>query len=210
MEGGTSSTIWYVQLMSYWTKLYIKQWRRIWIIYYFWEYKTRIHAKFYLVWFGSHSENIDRFSKSKRSSVEKINTQHYFWLKMVPLFTIRQALTWMCVYPAEKTAKWRTKITYISFSFGIILMIGSLIITSLIYIFENITLDFEKALFAALQFCGGIELMYTILSAFNLRQKIVHIFEGLSHICDACKIPFRTVNQDNGCAMCIFITFVRI
>lgn len=100
---------------------------------------------------------------------------------MEPMFSIRRALTWMCIYRGEETPDLLTKIYYIIF-ISVIIGLNATGVAAVL------ALGMEEALFTALNFPALLALIYTILSAFYLRHGIVHIFERLSHICKECKI----------------------
>lgn len=102
---------------------------------------------------------------------------------MEPLFTNRRILTWMCIYPAEKTVTWQWKMLYIIFTAVEIFIFGSAVIAVL-------TLGYKQILFSACNVPALLGVIYTILSGFRLRHGIVRIFEKLSDICNKCKTVF--------------------
>lgn len=102
---------------------------------------------------------------------------------MEPLSTSRRTLTWLCIYPADKTVTWQKKLLYIIFTAFSIIFLGCSIITVL-------ALGYKQVLFSALNVPAVVALIYTILSAFRLSHGIIDIFESLSVICNKCEIIY--------------------
>lgn len=106
---------------------------------------------------------------------------------MDPLSTSRRTLTWLCIYPADKSVTWHKKILYTIFTAFLIIFLGCSTITVL-------ALGYKQVLFSALNVPAVVALIYTILSAFRLTQGIIDVFESLSAICNKCEILFSFLN----------------
>lgn len=107
---------------------------------------------------------------------------------MDPLSTSRRTLTWLCIYPADKTVTWQKKMIHIIFTAFSIIFLGCSTITVL-------ALGYKQVLFSALNVPAVIALIYTILSAFFLSQGIIDIFESLSSICNKCRTMFQSYTK---------------
>lgn len=102
---------------------------------------------------------------------------------MRPLYSIRQILIWLCVYPDRRSSKYRTILmVLIAFVSNIIALVGSIA-----YFIKFLPSDLEKCLYAMYQIAAMIPLVVIILVLFGKRKEMKCIFQDLETIYNKCK-----------------------
>lgn len=107
--------------------------------------------------------------------------------KIKPLATNQRVLTWLCVYPAEKTTCKFKQMAYIFFSFVVFSGILSSLIASVAYFMKFVSIDLEVALYAVSQIAAAASVLYAIAMTYLSRRGITAIFQKLNEIYDQSK-----------------------
>lgn len=103
---------------------------------------------------------------------------------MKPLVTNQRVLTWLCVYPGEKTTSKIKQLAYIIFSLIVFSGILSSLIASVAYFMKFVSIDLEVALYAVSQIAAAASVLYAIVMTYFSRHGIASIFHKLSEIYD--------------------------
>lgn len=103
-------------------------------------------------------------------------------LKMKPLMTNRQMLTWLGFYPVDENTSKREGFGYVIFGVVVFAMIVCTCAASIAYFQKISAINLGEALYAVLQVIGTLHIMYLMVFTFLQRHKIVAIFEKLSEI----------------------------
>lgn len=130
---------------------------------------------------------------------------------MKPLVTQQQVLTWLCIYPADKsTSKW-LKRAYVIFSVAVVVANSLGLITSVAYVYKFISIDLESSLCSILQIVATLSTSYAYILFFTFRHKIVAFFINLSDIYKqrANDDSFRYLAQANNKSEWIWILFFK-
>lgn len=107
------------------------------------------------------------------------------------LSTTKSAMTWLCIYPANKSENGWKKIAH-KFVGGTLFVISCVgVAAHLAFIWKFWRTDLEGSLFAFMSFIANCGTVYTKLIAFPLQHRMYSIFEKLSEIYDASKHRFR-------------------
>lgn len=101
---------------------------------------------------------------------------------MQPLASTRQMMTWLSMCPADESATLRQRTGYIAYTLFVSFMIVTGFVTSVIYCFEFVSVDFDGAAFAFQIAIGEFGLIYFLIDAIEMRQQVGHIFTSLSTI----------------------------
>lgn len=108
-------------------------------------------------------------------------------MKIKPLQTNRLIMTWLCLcHEDEATSKWK-KLAYIICALTLSFAFFSMSVVSVTFVVKYFKVDLEEALYAVFQVSGYFAQIYTMISAFILRNEISGIFLKLYDIYDACK-----------------------
>lgn len=103
-------------------------------------------------------------------------------VKIQPLHTTVQVLTWLCLLPPEKTINKWTKFGYHFTTFTVVTISLATLPTSVAYFLKFLYIDLEKTFYAIFQIIGIGLLDITILISYCLRHKITLIFDKLNGI----------------------------
>lgn len=106
---------------------------------------------------------------------------------MKPLVTNYRILTWLWVCPSEEKISWCCQFAHISLVSSIFFANVLLIICSLLYFYETVSVDLSKSLYAFGQIIGFISVTYMVIVALILRGKITELFRSLSRIYERSK-----------------------
>lgn len=109
---------------------------------------------------------------------------------MYPLASTRQILTWLSMCPAKKSATSRQRSGYFLYTLAIATVIGIGFVTSVVYCFQFISIDFDGAAFAFQIAIGEFGLIYFMIAAIGMRHRIANIFTSLSKIYKNSKFNF--------------------
>ena len=102
--------------------------------------------------------------------------------KTEPLVTNRRVLTWLCVYPSERTTTKSQQLAYLAFSFIVFTGILSSLIASVAFFIKHVSTDLEVALYAVSQIAAAASILYAILMTYFQRRGIATIFQQLAAI----------------------------
>lgn len=114
---------------------------------------------------------------------------------MKPLVTNKRVLTWLCVYPADRTTSSTMKLAYVIFSCVVFFGILISLIASWAFFLKYASIDLEVALFAASQIAAASGILYAIIMTLFSRRKLTAIFLKLNEIYDAS--PFHCMKKKN-------------
>lgn len=106
-------------------------------------------------------------------------------MNMRPLSN-RRLLTWLCVFPFDKSASLTAKLSYMLVGSVTVAAIFSIIIASATVI-PNVKSDLEVTLYILTQLTGYIGGESIIITAFFMRHKIKRMFDDLANIYDSCE-----------------------
>lgn len=109
------------------------------------------------------------------------------WVKMKPIKTNQQVLTWLCVCQADETISKRKRMAHIFFASFIFSANFILIPISVAYFLRFVSVDLEQALYALFQLSGMLGMTYMMIAAFILRHEINDLFGKLADIYNNCK-----------------------
>lgn len=100
-------------------------------------------------------------------------------LKMIPLNTNRQMLTWLCIYPTDENESQSKKLMYILFS--VVVFASNLfgMAASGCYFLRYKSDSLEDSLFALVTMIGTANVAYINGITFYLRHSIVGLFKAL-------------------------------
>lgn len=101
---------------------------------------------------------------------------------MIPLKRTKQVLTWLCVYPADKSASKSTRLKHIVFSSVLFILNLNGLAASAAYFLKFVSNDLESALYALFQTDSLTAIAYTNIVLLLSQHKIVPVFEGLTQI----------------------------
>lgn len=108
---------------------------------------------------------------------------------MKSLKTCRGVLTWLYLCPSDKlNESMGEKEMHIIFGSSIFLANFLNVIVSAAFFVKYISTDLEECLYSLFEIVGFLGMVYVILIAFSLRNKIFAIFESLDTIYDKCKM----------------------
>lgn len=111
-----------------------------------------------------------------------------FSLQMEPLVTARRILTWLSMYPAEKSSnKWK-RIVYTAFSLILVVCALCEFVSLLTFILKYISINFEECLFTLVVCIAFINIIYAMITSFFSRHLIPSIFEELTLIHEASEL----------------------
>lgn len=108
-------------------------------------------------------------------------------LKMIPLNTNRQMLTWLCIYPSAENESRSKKMVYIIFSVFIFASNLFGMATSGCYFLRNKSESLEDSLFALITTIGTANVAYINGITFYLRHSIAGLFKALGNFHKECK-----------------------
>lgn len=119
---------------------------------------------------------------------------------MKQLETVQRVLMWLSGLPPEKsTSKWM-KIAYIMTTVSVISIDLMAIMCSTVFIYRNVNVDLETALFSLFHNVSSCSVFYEVIAMILLRYKLMRIFEGLAKIYEESKkqsqskrIPFERI-----------------
>lgn len=101
---------------------------------------------------------------------------------MQPLVTIKRILMWMCMTPPEaSTSEWRKK-QYFVFAHTVLFLFLFMLMAHVAYVVKFFATDLPGCLFAFMSVCGFGGIIYIMISAFIMRQKINGVFDHLTEI----------------------------
>lgn len=107
---------------------------------------------------------------------------------ITPLPTTRCILTWLAVYPSDKSdKKWKK---FASIIICLVIFIANVcgLIASIAFFMKFISIDLEGSIYASYQITGILPLLLAMLISFVLRSNIIDIFEKLTKIYNDRKI----------------------
>lgn len=110
--------------------------------------------------------------------------------KMKPLVKSQEILTWLCICPTENASKWK-RFAHLFFTLSIILLVCSLMVSSVVYIFQFLLIDLENTLYAVGQIPCWSPVLYSFIMALIKRQKITALFTKLNKIYDIRKSKLK-------------------
>lgn len=110
---------------------------------------------------------------------------------MQPLKTNQQVLTWLCIYPIDKSSSKQMACEYIIFSWIIFTLNLCAFVSPVQFIIKFVSTDLESCVFALFQVSATANVVYMTIIAFLLREKITAIFTGLSIIYAASENLYR-------------------
>lgn len=114
---------------------------------------------------------------------------------MKPLVTCERVLTWLNVYGSDKWTDKIRKMEYILFTFVMIATIISATAVTVGYIVKFKMNNMSEFLYATLQVLAFASMMNLIIAGFLSRQKIMNIFDSLSHFHNTSKIQFIQISN---------------
>lgn len=103
---------------------------------------------------------------------------------VAPLPSTRCILTWLAVYPTDKSVgKWKKFASIVIFA--VILMINVCgLVASIAFAVKFISTDLEGSIYASYQITGILPLPLAMFTSFVLRSNIFAIFDKLTNIYD--------------------------
>lgn len=104
--------------------------------------------------------------------------------KMKPLSTTERILIWLCMCPPKKSTNECKKRVYFVFAFVVFISFLFSLVAHIVYITEFFAVNLPGCLFAFLGVIGFWGVMYIMMAAFIMRQKMGNILENLSTIYD--------------------------
>lgn len=117
---------------------------------------------------------------------------------MKPLPTTRRVFSWFCVYHDEASTKWQ-KLAHISFTSIVFVFLITASISSIGYIFKNISISLEDSLYAVPQISAVVIIKYSLIAMYFSRDEFHGIFYNLSDIYKKCNVlqkSFKTLRVD--------------
>ena len=101
---------------------------------------------------------------------------------MGPLPTYRRVLVWFSVCPPpECTVEWKKRV-FLIFPIVIIASVASIVITSVLLLFQSTSIDLKEALYVVFQIAAAISMVYVVVMALLSRNKFNAILDDLSAI----------------------------
>lgn len=114
--------------------------------------------------------------------------------EMRPLATNQLMMTWLSMYPADKSATPRQKQLYIAHTLVVLISNVASCVSSLVYCLKFISTDFDSATFAFMCTIGIFGVIFFMITAISMRHQIEKIFTNLTTIYKSCKWLKQRVN----------------
>lgn len=116
-------------------------------------------------------------------------------LKMRPLQTTEQVLTWLCLLPADKMiSDWR-KLSYILLTAVIVTSIMAYLPASVAYFMRFYSTNLDGSFYALFQITGLLPIITMIVVSFGFRHKIKLIFDKFTKIYAESKEIFHLFHE---------------
>lgn len=106
---------------------------------------------------------------------------------MKPLETNQRVLTWLCGVRPNESDKNGKNISHIILTLSIILVHLLAVISSVVFIYRNVSVNLEETLFSLLYNVGNSSALYQSVAIILLKDKLTEIFERLSKVYDKSK-----------------------
>lgn len=107
------------------------------------------------------------------------------------LSTDQRVLTWICVFPVNKTTSKCRKLTYITLALAITLIMLTAFMSSLKYSLNFMSFNLQETLVGLRPFLVSVQALNSIVVTFFLRHKIPPIYEQLREIYEKCLYKFK-------------------
>lgn len=101
---------------------------------------------------------------------------------MKPLSTNKKVLNLLGILKIDENANKREKILQITTSVGMIMFELFILISSVVFIYKNVSTNLEVCLYAIFQTVGCTGQIYMMISALIQRSKIAEMFKTLSNL----------------------------
>lgn len=108
--------------------------------------------------------------------------------KMQPLQTTRKAMMWILMCPTDESSRpWQKKAYVAYFIYGMCMTMACFW-GCLEYFLRYWSTDFEGSVYAVMCFVGGFSMVYFMIAAAVMREKVGYMFKILSEICENRKL----------------------
>lgn len=108
--------------------------------------------------------------------------------RMEPLVTNRQCLIWLCVCPADESARRWQKLAHATFATYVIIGLVCTSAACLAFYWTYVSIDLGKSVYAFMLVFGQFTPIYAAVAGIFLQQKIGTIFDSLTTIYAASKL----------------------
>lgn len=116
---------------------------------------------------------------------------------MRALATTQQLMTWLSMYPVDESTTRRQKRIYIGYTWTISIVNVSAFCASFGYGLKKITIDFDGAVFGFMTAIAGFGIIYFMIAAMLMRERIGEIFTSLSDIYKRSKLNSISLESCN-------------
>lgn len=106
---------------------------------------------------------------------------------MQPLATTRLMMMWLSMCPADESTTVRQKTVYVAHTWAVFMLNLFGFVANMVFIFKNVSIDFDGAMFAIMGAIGQVGLIYVHVVAIQMCRQIGNIFTSLSTIYENCK-----------------------
>lgn len=90
--------------------------------------------------------------------------------------------TWLYIYPLNVNSSYKTKLFSIVLTGCTLTFMLLSIVSSVLYILTNASVDFTGVLYASFQLFGSLGTVYMTITAYFLRPEIVELIQKFRHI----------------------------
>lgn len=139
------------------------------------------------------SDSVRREIKSTLQKISKLSFRFHIGVQegrylfivgseMNPLATNQRVLTWLCICPFDRDTRIWQKTLCVILTLFLFTFIFSLLVSSIVFFVQNVSIDFESCLYAVFQIAGISGLIDEWSVAFILRKRVHLLFGSLAKI----------------------------